>query len=410
MKINLEKLNFKIALLFPLTTLFQTIFPPLNKIFFVLLLITFIPIYLNKITIKRFTIGIVTILLIIYDYFITEGTLYNLNELFYLPFCILFFIYISENFQKYKEFLISEKNYILGIVYIWTTLVFISIFFSSSWVIDWGGAKYFGSFCRSVWRLTPTAVYIGTCSIALMIYYKNKNYIYFLFMPLFCFFMSGSRTYMVVGILLFLISWYYYVNTKTHFLLSIIPVCFILFILILNSSMMSKFDVVLDSKNSYFDPLGTLTSGRSIFWEADIEAFIKENFIKKFFGNGFNFIYDINYKAFDGLVWAHNDFIQCLVSHGILGLFLYLSSIILAIKSITKGRKYILPFVFVILIWLFNAFFNMFYTYFCSMLSYPILLLAVKDGERKFDYKKKGIYEDGSTMCKDSLFYKKFKN
>ena len=361
-------------------------------------------------TLKRFIVGIFIILLIIYDYFITKETLYNFNELFYLPFCVLFFTYISETFTKYKDFLASEKKYILKIIFIWSFLVVVSAFFSSSWIVDWGGAKYFGSFCRSVWRLAPTAVFIGTLIIALMVYYKNKKFLFLLAIPIFCLFMSGSRTYMVVGILLFLTAWYYYVNSKTHFLLSIIPVGIMLFIFILNSSMMSKFETVLNSKDSYFDPLGTLTSGRSIFWEADIEAFIEGNLREKLFGNGFNFIYDINYRAFGGLVWAHNDFIQCLVSHGILGLGLYLYSVIVVMKNITNGKKYIFPFILASLIWLFNAFFNMFYTYFCSMLSYPILLLIVRDGKRKFDFKKKGTYKNDGTFYKNILYHKKDEN
>lgn len=388
MKINLINLNFKIIMLFPLTTLFQTIFPPLNKIFFGLLLITFIPIYFNKINVKRVIIAFFTLLVMIYDLFITKGDLYNFNELFYFPFCILFFTYISENYEKLKQFLLNEKKYVFSIIFLWTFLVCISVFFDSSWINEWGEARYFGSFCMSVWRLAPTAMFIGTLILVYMIYYKNKRAIYLLVVPLFCFFMSGSRTYMVVGILLFLIAWYFYVNSRTNFLLSIIPVGIILFVAILNSSMIDKFISVSYSNDSYFDPLGTITNGRSIFWQADLVAFEQSSILNKFLGNGFNLIYDVNYEAFGGLVWAHNDFIQCLVSHGILGLALYLYSIVILIRNITKGKKYLFPLILAIIIWLFNAFFNMFYTYFCSMLSYSILLLIVRDGKRNFKFKR----------------------
>lgn len=394
MKINLERLNFKIALLFPLTTLFQTLLPFVNKVFFGLLLITFIPIYLNKMSIKRAFIGLLTIGIIVYDFLITDGPLYNFNELFYFPFFVLFFTYMSEKFMEYKEILVKEKKIVNMIVYLWAFLVGISILFKSSWIPGWGGAMYFGSICRGVWRLVPTAVFISSLILVQMIYYKQKNAIYLLVLPLFCFFMSGSRTYMVVGILLFLVAWYYYVKNKTQFLLSIIPVGLILLFMILNSSMMSKFSSVSYNNDSYFDPLGTLTSGRSVFWEADIEAFKEGNIIDKIFGNGFNLIYEVNYKAFGGLVWAHNDFIQCLVSHGILGLILYLASIGSAIINITKGKQYKFTYFLVVLVWLFNAFFNMFYTYFCSMLCFPILLLIIKDGKRKFDFEKKGKLDD----------------
>ena len=178
MKINLINLNFKIAMLFPITTLFQSIFPLVNKVFFGLLLITFLPLYFNKMTTKRIIVAFFTFLVIIYDYLITKGDLYNLNELFYFPFCILFFTYMSENYKKYKEFLLNERIYIYSVIFVWTFLVFISIFFSSSWIIEWGGARYFGSLCKSVWRLVPTAVFIGTLDIVLIIYYKQPETVY----------------------------------------------------------------------------------------------------------------------------------------------------------------------------------------------------------------------------------------
>lgn len=390
MKINLLKANFIIMMMFPITTLFQTLIPPLNKIFFALLIISFIPIYFYKISFKRIAILLLTLIVISFDYIITNGHLYNTNELFYLPFCILYFVYISENYTKLKELFIKEKKFVYGVIILWSFLVFISIFFKSSWINSWGGTKYFGSLCRGVWRLVPTAVFIGSLSIVTMVFYKNKKGIFFLLLPLFCIFMSGSRTYMVIGILLFLIAWYYYVNNKTHFILSFIPICAILFFAIMNSSMIDKFTAVSYNRNSYFDPLGTLTSGRSIFWQADIKTFIDSSVIHKIMGNGFNLIYEVNLKAFDGLVWAHNDFIQCLVSHGILGLLLYLYSIIGTIKQITKGTTYKFPLLLVIVIWVFNAFFNMFYTYFCSLLSFPILLLCIKEGKRKFSLNKEG--------------------
>ena len=390
MKISLLKVNFIIILLFPITTLFQTLIPPLNKVFFALLIISFLPLYFYKISFKRVIVLSITLILILYDYIITKGSLYNTNELFYLPFCILYFNYIRENYQKLKDLFMTEKKVVYNVIIIWTILVFVSIFFESSWISSWGGTKYFGSLCRGVWRLSPTAVFIGSLSIATIILYNNKKGIFFLILPLFCVFMSGSRTYMVIGIFMFLIAWYYYVNSRKHFFLSFIPICILLFIVILNTSMIDKFTAVSYNSDSYFDPLGTLTSGRSIFWQADIETFFESSFINKIMGSGFNLIYEINLKAFDGLVWAHNDFIQCLVSHGILGLLLYMYSIISTIIQMTKNTLHKFPLYLAVFIWIFNAFFNMFYTYFCSMLCFPILLLCVKEGKRKFNLNKKG--------------------
>ena len=42
----------------------------------------------------------------------------------------------------------------------------------------------------------------------------------------------------------------------------------------------------------------------------------------------------------------------------------------------TKNIKKIMG--ILLLMWIFNAFFNMFYTYFCATLSFPIFLLCIK--------------------------------
>ena len=164
----------------------------------------------------------------------------------------------------------------------------------------------------------------------------------------------------------------------------------------LNSAMADKFTAVTYTSNSYFDFWGTITSGRSIFWKADLEAFCNSGVFHKIFGNGLNLVYKINEKAFGGFVWAHNDFIQCLISHGVLGLGLYLYIILSQLSQLKKnpyGKKLYIPIVCCFFVWFFNAMFNMFYTYFCSVLSLPFLVCAIQNGKRKFDLKRKNQRE-----------------
>lgn len=389
MKINPNRLFLKLVLLFPITTLFQTMIPQINKILFGIIFILLLTFYLKKLTLKNMMILLFLCITMTFDIVITKEKLYNSNELFYLPFFVIFYTYISDNNKKFHTLIKENKKYVYNIIYIWTILVAISLFMKSSWVSEWGKAKYFGSLCKSVWRFVPTCTFISSLIILIFNINKDKHAIYLMILPMFGFFMSGSRTYMVVGICLFIIFWYYYVNKKINFILSLLPISAMLIIAILNSAMVNKFNAVSYNKNSYFDYMGTITSGRSIFWKADIENFKSSGFINKMLGNGFNFIYKVNYKAFGGLVWAHNDFIQCIVSHGIIGLIMYIYTLLSCILSIINAKKDKLIFTLAILVWLFNAFFNMFYTYFCSMLSFPFLLFAITDGMRKFRITKK---------------------
>ena len=97
MKLSLKKIYFNLLLCFPIATLFQTDLLFVNKFLFsVLLFIQFI-LFFNKISIKCFLEFFVVMIIFIFNYFITNGTLYNLNEIFYLPFCIMFLSYFYDN-------------------------------------------------------------------------------------------------------------------------------------------------------------------------------------------------------------------------------------------------------------------------------------------------------------------------
>ena len=94
--------------------------------------------------------------------------------------------------------------------------------------------------------------------------------------------------------------------------------------------------------------------------------------INKFFGSSINFTYKIT-----GL-WAHNDFIEIVCSFGIVGVLQYVFAMNSLIRKSWSGSRIPLAIKFsVVLVWLFNAFFNMHYVYFCAMLCYPFLTITI---------------------------------
>ena len=116
-----------------------------------------------------------------------------------------------------------------------------------------------------------------------------------------------------------------------------------------------------------------------IFWEYDFKQIISNNILRITFGNGVNYLFYLNKAKFHNPLWAHNDFIQLLGDYGIFGLIIYFYMFKYLIKSMigdTKNIKKIMG--ILLLMWIFNAFFNMFYTYFCATLSFPIFLLCIK--------------------------------
>lgn len=377
MKVNLRTLFYRVIMLFPITTLFSYYLDAVNKILFAVLFVTLL--YIGYKIIKKSVLVTVVVLTVVYIATIVKtGTLpYNMNELFYFPFMILYFTYSYDHTDELEEYLIEDKKYIDCIMNVWTLLTLVSFALPSSYTVEWGGARYFGSYCKTIWRLAPTCVFVMTLSILGVNLYKNKKYFLYSVIPFVAILSGGSRTYVVVALCLILVAWYCVLHSNKKFILTCIPFITIILFMMLNSSVMDKFSATTYSSSSYFDLWGTITNGRSIFWAADIESFIKSPVITKLFGQGFNSIYDINFKAFGGKVWAHNDFIQCLISHGLIGLTLYLTIMLRFFRKLRENNVGLFISVLVIMIWLFNAMFNMFYTYFCSILSFPILVLGI---------------------------------
>lgn len=391
MKIEIRKIYFYIILLFPLSTLFQSYFDAINKLLFGILLVLQIILTFKGIKAKNFIIILIMLISFCCNIISTHGRPYNINEIFYYPFSVLFLLYMADNVKMIEYLFRNHKRFISRILNIWTFLVGISIFLPSSYKSSWGGAHYFSSFCGSIWRLAPTCIFIMSLALGAMIIYKKKKFILYALIPMYSLYMGGSRTYVLVGLALFMIFWYHFSASKKIFYISLPCVAIVLVSLIWQTSMADKLNTVSYTTDSYFDFWGTITSGRSIFWSADIKAFWESNIVKKTIGHGLNFIYEINDDAFGGLVWAHNDFIQCLVSHGIIGLILYLYSIkklFYNIHNKTIGYKETIPVICCFFVWLINAVFNMFYTYFCSILALPILIYAVQQGEKRFLLKK----------------------
>lgn len=385
MKVDVKFLFYRTIMMFPIATLFSYYFDTLNKLLFSVLFLSLIYVGYRKIRKSNIVLVLLLITVYVYTIFRTGAIPYNFNELFYFPFMILYLNYLSEHIDELHHYLIKDYRYVRWIVNIWTILVLVSFAFPSSYTVEWGGARYFGSFCKSVWRLAPTCVFIMSLSIVEINLLKNKKAFFYLIVPFLAILSGGSRTYVVVALCLVLVAWYCLINSNIKFILTCIPFLLIVFLLLINSSIIDKFSATTYSDSSYFDLWGTITSGRSIFWIADIEAFINSSLLGKVLGQGFNSIYDINYRAFGGSVWAHNDFIQCLISHGLLGLTLYLVVMVKTFKLLKKYKVNWFILFLTIIIWLFNAMFNMFYTYFCSILSFPILILgltAIRKKER----------------------------
>ena len=390
MKVTIKNLYFSTILLFPIAVLFQTYLGAINKVLFAALLALQVYLWLKRFDLKSGFFMMLAIINEMVAVLLTNGSANNTNEYFYFPFCVIYTLYMVKSMDSYGEYIKTHKRFVLNIMRIWTVLVVFSLFLPSSYNTVWGeNGRYFGSLCRSIFRFAPSCIFIMTLSLSAIVIYHERKYIVYCILPLVSIYMGGSRTYLLVALVLYVIIWYYFARRKKTFFLSFIPMLAVLVYAIFHSSIGDKIMATTYTDDSYFDFWGTITSGRSIFWAADIKHFKESSWLIKLIGNGLNMIYEINYEAFGGYVWAHNDFIQCLISHGLIGLALYLLVLRkLFVMAKKKHHTEWIPYLCAIFVWLGNAMFNMFYTYFCAMLCLPFIIYNIRIGKRQFEFKE----------------------
>lgn len=303
----------------------------------------------------------------------TSFPLINENLLFYYPFFFLYTYFICDHQDKIWSWFCSHEKFIRTIIGIWTIIVGISIFVPSCYYVKEGGELYFGSFCGSIFRLGPSAVFIEVLAILCLVLYRRKLDVLYFLVPLYCFFMGSSRAYLAVGGLVFVVAWYIICIRKRIFWATIIPAGLAALWLVGKTAIGDKIAFTLDD-TQFGDFWFRVSSGRSIFWADDLNAWAESSVLRKWLGNGLNFTLNLT-----GL-WAHNDFIEILCSVGILGLIHYLYVMRYMLR---KGYGNVrIPWVValcVFMAWFLNAFFNMHYVYFCAMLCYPFLVFAVRE-------------------------------
>ena len=302
----------------------------------------------------------------------TDFPLTNVNLLFYFPYFLMYTYFICDNSDKVKQWVIKHEKLIITTVQIWTVLVGVSIFNPNCYYIKEGGSLYFGSWCNDIFRLGPSAIFIQSLVICLQVLRKDKFFLHYTIVPIYSVFMGSSRTYFFIGLCLFVISWYIFCDSKRKFWLSALPLAAIFFVALYNSSMWDKIIYSLDSEG-FGGFWFRFTSSRSELWAKDLAAWNEMPLINRLFGCGIDFTLDVSGK------WGHNDYVELICSFGIVGLVHYLYATFVLCHTTFQNIR--LPFyikVCVVLIWFFNAFFNMHYVYFCAMLCYPILLVALE--------------------------------
>lgn len=373
------KLLLYILLLFPITSFFKDKLSFLNPVLTGITVFLFLVYYFFKrFHFQQFLIAIYIIGTFILNIVKWGFSYYNFNMLLYFPFLLLYFELIKHEKDSISVFLRDNKSYIDAILLIWNFIVSISFFMSSSYVYE-GETRGFASFCGSTFLLCPTAVYVFAITLVQYQFYGKKLYIASFIISSLCILMGTSRTYLAV----LLCAWMLFIyikldNKKTFPFIVVLGVSFFVLV-VLVSPVSEKFFDTANRTSAGMDPLEAFTSGRSDFWTYDVINIFKSKPFDLVFGHGVNWLFNLNYAYIGTPLWAHNDFIQILSDYGLLGLSIYFWTFTSLVHDLFKSCHIpVLPVFFLLLMWLFNAFFNMFYTYFCASLSFPFFCLALR--------------------------------
>ena len=386
LKDELRNLLLYIILQFPLSSIVKVYIGSLNLILTgTVFLLFFYCFFRYRIKVRELYLVVYIILTLIQNVFLWGFNYYEDNMLFYFPFLILYFCFFVRNASYIYEFMKKNKIYIDIILIVWCIIVVISMFIPKCYIFE-GETLSFVSFAGTTFLLCPIAIYIFVLLVFQYCVHKNIIYIIGLFVPSLCVFMGTTRTYLIVLFCAWLVFLYVLLRNKKIFIPVLIVGGAVFITIALASPVKEKFiDTLGRVQDLGLDTITAFSSSRNLFWEYDIKTIFSNKPIKILFGNGVEYLFNINRAKFDVPLWAHNDFIQILSDYGLFGIFVYLYMIKFMIANFFKGEKISKILICIIIVmWFFNAFFNMFYTYFCAVLSFPFFLLVVKyDAERE---------------------------
>lgn len=368
-----------LILMFTISTLFQGVIPfSLNRVIismiFIVIISTNIP-YLKKKTVLLY--GYIFVLFI-FNVSISTETGLAIKDLIYFGTTLCILDYFSPNkIDELSEEFNNDYLAIKNVLYVVYFVTIMSLFIPANYNSAWGDGTYFIGFARDTHVMASSSCLL----MALFLFiYSKERYSNFraiiLISILFIIFETGARTYIVPACIIL----YLYVkgNLKSQrkrlviFALAIVGVTYIF----LRSGMYEKFIWSSVASNQYASSnLVSSTGGRSAFWLIDIKEYLRINPIFQLIGRGFDYVYQVNYKYYHMHIWAHNDFIDLLLSTGIIGTIFYIRKWITFTSCIKRAGK--LMYIGYIIYILFPMFFNGMFTtqhYFLSVIILTMIL------------------------------------
>ena len=115
-----------------------------------------------------------------------------------------------------------------------------------------------------------------------------------------------------------------------------------------------------------------------MFWKEDLECFFKQKPINQILGCGVSFVFDVNKNYIQRNIYAHNDFINILITYGYCGLIIYF---LIWINMLKKYINKNIPIILILGFYFINfitAFLNGLYVYPCAIVIIPLMLFCTE--------------------------------
>lgn len=374
-KYTIENALICLTGLFPLTVFVQMYNNTLNRFVFIALVFALVFVFFSESLREDSTITVASVLIVlasvavsVYAYLITESSLINFNDAFYLPFWTLFLCYFAKRHDYVERYIGAHQKTFANLIALSTAVLALFIVSNRSYM-------FVGRH-----RLASGAFLLVAESLLLFQKTSDKRYLLPILIGAFTIFNSTSRTYLIMLLVLLVVGYYRHLSSRPLFFISIIPLSIVFLFLVANSDMAQYFEY---KQVGNFDFWGSVTSGRTVFWAADLELFKTGSTIEKLFGHGFNAVYYANASVI-ALIYAHNDFLNVVLSTGIAGLSLYFSAFFSFLKTLSKHARAGIPLLIAIaFLFMFNAFFNGQYNYPAATISMLYLYMFLKEGVRR---------------------------
>lgn len=383
LKINKYDMILILTLVYSFFTLTQSLYPfSISRL--VIACISLFFVLSEKQKRENIYIYIYIIFVILYTMFFARNISVNINDCVYFSIAILeLHFFLKTNAWEELFIAYNRNDKIISMVAILDFfIIMISVLVPSCYIQHWGGEQYLIGFTGSAHAMAASCCLAMTIMMLNLIK-KKFNLLNLLILAIYVLVIlkTGARIFIVPSILII----FYYIYKKVRkaswrLIIYIIGACGFIFSF-LNSSMMKK--IIFAIQNPYSKSmLESLSGSRSVFWKVDINAFFEADTSKMLFGHGFDYVYALNLKMVGMEIWAHNDFINILLSIGLVGFFVYVGILSKTMKNISKWNSRF-DTLLLLLYFLFPAFFNGFYSYYHFFSSFIVLILITYILSRK---------------------------